>query len=156
MLPGQVLASLAPEEGGLMTSVEKRAPVGGHPVVALAGDLDFAGAAAAAAEVEVAVGITAGQRLIIDLAALEFVDCSGVRALLSVQELARQAGGDVLLAVLQTPVLRLVTLLRLADVLGAHASVAAAAVSAGPARCAASWPAVSTAHPGKPAAPGTG
>jgi anti-sigma B factor antagonist len=124
-----------------MISVERRAPVGGRPVVALAGDLDIAGVAAAAAAV--AADVTAGQRLIIDLAALEFIDCSGVRALLSVQEPARQAGGDV--AAPQAPVLRLVTLLRLADVLGAHASVAAAAASAGPA----SRPAVSTAHLGR-------
>jgi anti-anti-sigma factor len=136
-----------------MISVERRAPVGGHPVMALAGDLDIVGVAAATAAI--ASAVTARQRLIIDLAALEFIDCSGVRALLGVQELARQAGGDVLLAAPQAPVLRLLTLLRLADVLGAHASVAAAAASADP-RCAASRPAVRTAHLGRAATSGTG
>jgi anti-sigma B factor antagonist len=113
-----------------MVSAEMHTPVGGHPVVALGGELDITGAAAAVAAITAAVG--AGQRLIIDLAALEFIDCSGVRALLCAQRLARRAGGDVLLAAPQDPVLRLVTLLRLADVPGAHASVAAAALSAGP------------------------
>jgi anti-sigma B factor antagonist len=114
-----------------MVSVERRAPVGGHPVVALAGDLDVVGVAAAATAV--AASITAGRRLIIDLDALESIDCSGVRALLSVQALARRAGGDVFLAAPQALVLRLVTLLRLADVLNTRASVAAAAASARPA-----------------------
>jgi anti-sigma B factor antagonist len=113
-----------------MASVQMRAPVGGHPVVALGGDLDITGAAAAAAAVTAAAG--AGQYLILDLAALEFIDCSGVRALLGAQALARQAGGGMLLAALQDPVLRLVTLLCLAGARGTHASVAAAALSAGP------------------------
>jgi anti-sigma B factor antagonist len=137
-----------------VVSVEMRASVGGHPVVALRGDLDILDAAEAAAAVTAAVG--AGQWLIIDLAALEFIDCSGVRALLGVQRLARQAGGDVLLAAPQGPVLRLVTLLRVADVLGAHASVAAAALSAGPAQYADGRPAVSTPRLGRAAVSGTG
>jgi anti-sigma B factor antagonist len=124
-----------------VVSVEMRAPVSGHAVVALSGDLDITGAAAAAAAVTAAV--PAGQWLIIDVAAVEFIDCSGVRALLSVQGLARQAGGDVLLAAPRDPVLRLVILLRVAGVLGVHASVAAAALSAGPAQHAARPPAAS-------------
>ena len=83
-------------KAALMASVEMRTPVGGHPVVALGGDLDITGAAAAAAAVTAAAG--AGQHLIIDLAALEFIDCNGIRALLGAQTLARQAGGDMLLA----------------------------------------------------------
>jgi anti-sigma B factor antagonist len=111
-----------------VVSIEKRTPVGGHPVVALGGYLELADAAELAAAV--AVTVPAGHRLIIDLAALEFIDCSGVRMLLSVQQLIRQAGGDLMLAAPRDPALRLFTLLRLADVLSAHASVAAAAVSA--------------------------
>jgi anti-sigma B factor antagonist len=137
-----------------VVSVEMRAPANGHAVVALAGDLDITGAAAAAAAVTAAV--PAGQWLIIDVAALEFIDCSGVRALLSVQGLARQAGGDVLLAAPQAPVLRLVTLLRLAGFLGVHASVAAAALSAGPTQDAARRPAASTARPERAAAAAAG
>jgi anti-sigma B factor antagonist len=115
-----------------VVSIEKRIPVGGHPVVALGGDLEMAGAPELAAAV--AAAVTAGRRLIIDLSALEFIDCSGVRMLVSVQQLARQAGGDVMLAAPRDPALRLFTLLRLADVLSAHTSVAAAAIGTQAAR----------------------
>ena len=91
----------------------------------------------AAAAAAVSAAGRPGQSLIIDLTALEFIDCSGVRALLCAQGLARQAGGDMLLAAPQDSVLRLLTLLRLVGALGAHASLAAAALSAGPARYAA-------------------
>jgi anti-sigma B factor antagonist len=137
-----------------MVSVEMRAPVGGHPVMALGGELDVTGAADVAGAVTAASG--AGQSLILDLADLEFIDCSGVRALLSAQALARLAGGDVVLAAPQEPVLRLMTLLRLAGVLGAHASVTAAALSARPAHNAAERTAAGTAHPGWAATSGPG
>jgi len=98
----------------------------GHPVVMLRGELDTADAVAVAGAV---AALTAEkQRLIIDLAALDFIDCHVVGALLGVRETARRAGGDVLLAAPHGPVLRLLTLL---GVPGVHASVAAAADSAG-------------------------
>jgi hypothetical protein len=68
------------------------------------------------------------QQLIIDLEALDFIDCHAVGALLGVRTTAWQAGGDVLLAAPHGPVLRLLTLL---GVPGIHASVAAAADSVG-------------------------
>jgi anti-anti-sigma factor len=96
----------------------------GHLVVALSGELDATDAITAAAAVTALA--PAGQQLIIDLEALEFIDCCAVRALLGVRQAARQAGGDVLLAAPQGPVLRLLTLLH---VPGVHASVASAAES---------------------------
>ena len=69
---------------------------GGHVVVALRGDLDIAGAADAEAAI---TGLMArGQILIIDLSALDFIDCSSLGALLRVRGLARRGGGDTVLA----------------------------------------------------------
>jgi len=100
---------------------------GGHVVVALRGELDIVDAARAAAAV---TSVTCGgQWVIVDLSVLGFIDCSALRALLGVQRLARQAGGDVLLAAPQERVLRLLALTGLGDVFCVHASVAAAAAS---------------------------
>jgi anti-anti-sigma factor len=92
----------------------------------LRGELDTRDAEDTA--VAVAALAAGGQRLIIDLETLDFTDCHAVGALLGVRAAARQAGGDVLLAAPHGPVLRLLTPL---GVPGVHASVAAAADSAG-------------------------
>jgi anti-anti-sigma factor len=64
----------------------------GHVVVALRGDLDIIGAA------EVGAAITAvvvpGRCLIIDMSALDFIDCGSLGALLRVEWLAWSTGGD--------------------------------------------------------------
>ena len=129
---------------------------GGHVVVALRGELDIVDAARAAAAV---TSVTCGgQWVIVDLSVLGFIDCSALRALLGVQRLARQAGGDVLLAAPQERVLRLLALTGLGDVFCVHASVAAAVASGcgSRARYAARRPAVRAAGPGKAAALATG
>lgn len=116
----------------------------GHVVVALRGELDGVDAdSAAAAVTALAAG---GQQLIIDLEALEFIDCHALRALLGARETARQAGGDVLLAAPHGLVLRVLTLI---GVPGVHASPAAAAESSGrgSGRRTVRRPAVSTAGP---------
>lgn len=101
----------------------------GYAVVMLYGELDTADAEAVAAAV---AALTAGRRrLIIDLGALDFIDCHAAGALLGVREAARQAGGDVLLAAPHGPVLRVLTLLGVPCV---HASVAAADSAGGGAR----------------------
>ena len=60
----------------------------GHVVVALRGELDVSGAA----DVEAAITaqVVPGQSLIIDMSALDFMDCAALGALLRVRELARQ------------------------------------------------------------------
>jgi len=105
-----------------MTTVELRPRVSaGCAVVVLRGELDITDAeATAGALAALAAG---GQQLIIDLKALDFIDCHAVGALLGVRETARQAGGDVLLAAPHGPVLRLLTLV---EVSGVHPTVAAA------------------------------
>jgi anti-sigma B factor antagonist len=79
--------------------------------------------------------VAARQRdIIVDLAGLEFIDSSGVAALVRGRRQARYAGGELLLAAPQQQVLRVLTLTRLIDVFPVHASVAEAACSAGRAR----------------------
>jgi anti-sigma B factor antagonist len=106
---------------------------GGHAVVALSGELDMTDAAYAAAAVK-----EAGHRVIVDLSALEYIDCYALGALLRARELAQQAGGDVLLAAPRGPVLRVLGLTGISGTLGVFASVAAAASSV---RCAIPGPA---------------
>jgi anti-anti-sigma factor len=108
-----------------MDGVELRTRVcGGHTVVTLRGQLDAVEAADVAAEVAAIAG--RGQPVIVDLAVLEFIDCSALRALAQAQELARQAGGAVLLAAPGKATARLLDLTCMSGALGVHASVAAA------------------------------
>ncbi|HMH37594.1 MAG TPA: STAS domain-containing protein, partial [Streptosporangiaceae bacterium] len=71
---------------------------------------------------------------IVDLAGLEFIDCSGVAALARGRSHARQAGGDLLLAAPRQRVLRVLAITRLAGEFSVHASVEEAAGSAGRSR----------------------
>jgi anti-anti-sigma factor len=61
----------------------------GHVVVALCGDLDVTGAAGA--EAAITALVARGQHLVIDMSALDFIDCSSLGALLRVQGLASAA-----------------------------------------------------------------
>jgi anti-anti-sigma factor len=96
----------------------------GRAVVVLRGELDVADAASVAAAVR-------ARELIVDLAGLEFIDSSGLTALLLARKQARKAGGDLLLAGPQDQVLRVLAATRLAGVFSVHASVGQAAGSAG-------------------------
>ena len=94
---------------------------GGQVVVALRGELDLVDAASVAAALTAAAARE--REIIVDLAGLDFIDCSGVTALVRARKQARHAGGDLLLAAPQRQVLRLLTLTRLIDVFSVHASV---------------------------------
>jgi len=113
-----------------MFSADLSAHEGGdHVVVALRGELDMADAASIAATLtEIAAR---GPTIIVNLAALEFMDSSGVAALARGRRQARQAGGDLVLAAAQQQVLRILVLTRLADAFLVHASVNEAIFSAG-------------------------
>ena len=100
-------------------------PGDGYVVVDLRGELDVADAAAVAAAIA-AVAVREPQ-IIVDLAALEFIDSSGVAALGHGRRQARRAGGDLLLAAPKPGVLRTLTAIRLVDAFSVHASVAEAA-----------------------------
>jgi anti-anti-sigma factor len=84
----------------------------GHVVVALRGELDARDASWLARALSAAAA--SGSRIIVDLAGLTFMDCSGVRALVTARMQARQAGGDLLLAEPRGAVLRLLSLLQVA------------------------------------------
>ena len=100
---------------------------GGHVVVALRGELDLLDAA----DVLAALGAVAASDpwIIVDLSGLAFIDVSGVAALSGGRRRARDAGGDLLLAAPRQRVVRVITLTRLADGFGVHASVDMAAAS---------------------------
>ena len=102
---------------------------GGQIIVALRGDLDVADVVSVAA----ALAMVAARNLaiIVDLAGLDYIDCSGAAALAQGRKHARHAGGDLVLAAPQQRVLRLLILTRLVEVFHVHASVDEAAGSAG-------------------------
>jgi anti-anti-sigma factor len=95
---------------------------GGHILVALQGELDVAGAESVMAVL--AAAVARDPRIIVDLTALEFLDCCALGGLGRVRAQARQAGGDLLLAAPRGPVRRLLALTGLIDVFSVHASVA--------------------------------
>ena len=101
----------------------------GRAVVALRGELDIADAASVGAALTAVAA--RGRELIVDLAGLEFIDCSGLTALLLARKQARKAGGDLLLAAPQDQVLRVLAATRLTGVFAVHASVGQAAGRAG-------------------------
>jgi anti-sigma B factor antagonist len=101
----------------------------GQAVVALRGELEVADAASVAAALA-AVAARAPE-IIVDLAGLEFIDSTGMAALVLARVQARRAGGDLLLAAPQDQVLQVLALIRLAEAFSVHASVHEAAGSAG-------------------------
>jgi anti-sigma B factor antagonist len=133
VLPGRDPALLLKQEGAAVFSADlTTSECDGTVVVALHGELDLADAAeVAAALVNAAVGEPG---IIVDLAALDFIDSSGIAALAYARRHARQAGGDLRLAAPRQQVLRVLTATRLIDDFCVHASVEEAAGSAGRSR----------------------
>jgi anti-sigma B factor antagonist len=129
---------------------------GGCVVVALRGDLDVSGAADA--EAAITALVARGQSLVIDMSALDFIDCCSLGALLRAQRLARGGGGDVVLAAPQPHVRRLLTLTGADEVFWVQASAAAAVAGLAGRRWRYPWRrlAVRTARPGRAAPSRTG
>jgi anti-anti-sigma factor len=118
------------QEGTRMFSVDLNTrECGDHVVVVLRGELDMADAASVAAGLAEVAART--PEIIVDLAALAFIDSSGVAALAHGRRQARRAGGDLLLAAPQQQVLKVLAITRLADAFSVHASVDEAAGSDG-------------------------
>jgi anti-sigma B factor antagonist len=114
-----------------MVSVELSTSAGdGHAVVVLRGELDVTEAANVAASL--AVIADSGRTVIVDLQGLQFIDSSGLAALVRARQHARRAGSDLLLAAPQQQVLRMLAITRLTDVFAVHARVNAAAGIPGP------------------------
>jgi anti-sigma B factor antagonist len=96
----------------------------GYAVPVARGELDVASSAGAMSAV---AALTARHEVVIvALSAVEFIDCGALGALLRVQRLARQSGGDVLLAAPVPIVLRPLSLTGMDEVFGVHASADAA------------------------------
>jgi anti-sigma B factor antagonist len=104
----------------------------GHVVVALRGELDLVDAAAVAAALKAAAARE--PRIIVDLAGLEFIDASGIAALLRGRRHARDAGGDLLLAAPHGLVRRVLAIIWEVDGFAVHSSVAEAAADVGASR----------------------
>jgi anti-sigma B factor antagonist len=101
----------------------------GQVVVVLRGELDVAEAAKVATSL--AVVAASGFTVIVDLEGLEFIDSSGLAALVHARHHARRAGSDLLLAAPQQQVLRMLAITRLVDVFAVHACADEAAGIAG-------------------------
>jgi anti-sigma B factor antagonist len=101
----------------------------GYAVVALRGELDLADAAAVAAEL--AQAAAGGPGIIVELARLDFIDCSGVAALQCGRGLARQAGGDLALVAPHRNVMRVLDIIHLGEAFFVYATVEEAAREAG-------------------------
>lgn len=97
----------------------------GYVVVALRGELDISDATRFASALSAAVA--SGPRIIVDLAELTFMDCTGLHALVSARDKARQVDGDLLLAAPQQPLVRLLSLTDVIGLLPVFASVNEAA-----------------------------
>lgn len=123
----------------------------GHLVVALRGELDVTGAAAA--EAVITALVARGQYLVIDMSALDFLDCSALGALLRAQALARRRGGDVVLAAPQPLIRRLLALTGNDELFWVAAGVEAAVAGIADRRKRYSWRrlAVRAARPGRAA-----
>jgi anti-sigma B factor antagonist len=120
-----------------------------------AGDLDVTDADAF--EAAIAAMVAPGQSLIIDMSALDFMDCASLAALLEVRTLAR-GGGDVVLAPPQRHARRLLALTGQDEAFCVQASVEAAVAGTAGRRRRYPWRllAVRTARPGRAAASRTG
>jgi anti-sigma B factor antagonist len=113
---------LPEQEGAAMISVSLSIrEYGGYLIVALAGELDVGDAESVMAVL--AAVAARDPRIIVDLAALEFIDCGALGTLCRARAQARQAGGDLLLAAPRGPVRRVLALTGLIDVFSVHASV---------------------------------
>ena len=128
----------------------------GHVVVALRGDLDVTGTADA--EAAIMALLARGQHMVVDMSALDFIDCSSLGAMLRMRGHAWR--GDVVLAAPQPHVRRLLALTGNDEVFRVQASVEAAVAGIARQRRQYSWRrlAVRTARPGwaVPSRTGTG
>jgi anti-anti-sigma factor len=101
----------------------------GCAVLALRGELDFTDAQVLSSWL--ADIVSREPWVIVDLAGLEFMDCGSCRVLAGARDLARRAGGDVLLARPRGAVARVLVLTGWAEVFSVFPAVELAAFSAG-------------------------
>jgi anti-sigma B factor antagonist len=88
-------------------------------IVMLCGELDVSGAVSIAASLSQVAA--SGRHIVVDLDGLQFIDSSGLAALVRARQHARRAGADLVLSAPQPQVLRMLTLTRLDEVFEVHA-----------------------------------
>ncbi|WP_329453851.1 STAS domain-containing protein [Streptomyces sp. NBC_01497] len=95
------------------------------PVLEITGDLDHTTAPELRRAVD-GLTLAAGQLLVLDLAALDFCDSSGISALLAARNLAREQGSGVALAAVPANTARILRLVGLDRVFTIHPDASAA------------------------------
>lgn len=108
-----------------MTESSRRTTPSGAVVVKPEGRLNMVAAPALRKELHGLIE-DGNTRLVVDLSATEFIDSSGLGALISGLKLARQAGGDLRIAAPTTQVETVLSLTNLDRVLRAHPTADAA------------------------------
>ncbi|NUP33340.1 MAG: STAS domain-containing protein [Streptomycetaceae bacterium] len=107
------------------TGEDERARRDGWRVVTVSGDLDFGTADDLARRLAVPAsdGI---RRVVLDMAAVEYMDSTGLRVLLSAARDLRATGGDLRLAAARDHVLRIIELTQVGPLLPTYTDVGAA------------------------------
>ncbi len=95
----------------------------GWRVLAVAGELDIDTVPVLSARFEADV---TGKHAVLDLSQLQFMDSTGLALVLDWHRRLAEAGGQLRIAAIQPPVLRLFTLADVAEVLSLHDTVDAA------------------------------
>lgn len=102
---------------------DERARRDGWRVVTVPGDLDFGSADDVARQLAVPDGV---RHVVVDMAAVEYMDSTGLRVLLTAARGLREAGGDLRLAAAREHVLRIIELTQVGPLLPTYTDVGAA------------------------------
>ncbi|MEU6543200.1 STAS domain-containing protein [Streptomyces sp. NPDC046859] len=102
---------------GALKITARDAPTG--PVLEIAGELDCTNAAELP-DLLTTIPLQPGQRIVLDLAGLEFCDSSGVSALIAARNLAGAAQADVVLAAVPAHTLRVLRIVGLDEIFSFH------------------------------------
>ncbi|WP_030387734.1 STAS domain-containing protein [Streptomyces sp. NRRL S-241] len=101
----------------------REAPTG--PVLEVIGELDY-DTSAELRDLLAALPLKPGQRLVLDLARMEFCDSSGISALIAARNHAQSAGSDISLAAVPANTLRVLRVVGLDQVFPLHPAVESA------------------------------
>ncbi|WP_079403555.1 STAS domain-containing protein [Streptomyces sp. 3211] len=95
------------------------------PVLQVIGDLDY-DTSAELRDLLADLPLKPGQRLVLDLARMEFCDSSGISALIAARNHAQSAGADIALAAVPANTLRVLRVVGLDQVFPLHPAVESA------------------------------
>ncbi|GAA0315472.1 STAS domain-containing protein [Streptomyces turgidiscabies] len=103
--------------GGPLKVTTRDAPAG--PVLEIAGTLDYA-STPGLRELLTTLALQPGQRLVINLAGMEFCDSSGLTTLIAARNHARAAHSDIALAAVPPHILRVLRIVGLDQIFPIH------------------------------------